>query len=278
MTSGKKIVTLKKQEADMKKSERRIRRAVLITGTVLCMGLSAFPAAAAGRIQKISLYLEGEQAKPGQFLDDTLPEITTSGEKYTIHKYDYVNDRVKWDRRDTPELMVELYYSSGYRLSKETVDKIRIRGLDCAYEKCEWIKKDELEEDDVRGVRIYLTFDALSTPGESAKERMDAIEAKALEAEKKSKKKAKKIRNTEIAYGWYKDANGWWYMEEDGNWHSNEWKNTNGTWSYLDADGYAKTGWFTVSGIWYYAGADGTLFVNTVTPDGYYVNADGAWV
>ena len=144
----------------MKKSERRIRRVVLITGTVLCMGLSAFPAAAAGRIQKISLYLEGQQAKPGQFLDDTLPEITTSGEKYTIHKYDYVNDRVKWDRRDTPELMVELYYSSGYRLSKETVDKIRIRGLDCTYEKCEWIKKDELEEDDVRGVRIYLTFDS----------------------------------------------------------------------------------------------------------------------
>ena len=235
MTSGRKIITLKKQEADMKKSERRIRRAVLITGTVLCMGLSAFPAAAAGRIQKISLYLEGEQAKPGQFLDDTLPEITTSGEKYTIHKYDYVNDRVKWDRRDTPE-------------------------------------------DDVRGVCIYLTFDAFSTPGASAKERKDAIEAKALEAEKKSKKKAKKIRSTEIAYGWYKDANGWWYMEEDGNWHSNEWKNTNGIWSYLDADGYAKTGWFTVDGIWYYAGADGTLFVNTVTPDGYHVNGDGAWV
>ena len=158
------------------------------------------------------------------------------------------------------------------------MEKTRIRGLDCAYEKCEWIKKDELEEDDVRGVRIYLTFDALSTPGASAKERKDAIEAKALEAEKKSKKKAKKIRSTEIAYGWYKDANGWWYMEEDGNGHSNEWKNTNGTWSYLDADGYAKTGWFIVDGIWYYAGADGTLFVNTVTPDGYHVNGDGAWV
>lgn len=114
--------------------------------------------------------------------------------------------------------------------------------------------------------------------GASTKERKDAIEAKALEAEKKSKKKAKKIRSTEIAYGWYKDANGWWYIEEDGNWHSNEWKNTNGTWSYLDADGYAKTGWFTVDGIWYYAGADGTLFVNTVTPDGYHVNGDGAWV
>ena len=118
-----------------------------------------FPISTSGSLQldgfRRSPYLEGEQAKPGQFLDDTLPEIITSGEKYTIHKYDYVNDRVKWDRRDTPELMVELYYSSGYRLSKETVEKTRIRGLDCAYEKCEWIKKDELEEDDVRGVRIY---------------------------------------------------------------------------------------------------------------------------
>lgn len=83
-----------------------------------------------GRIQKISLYLEGEAAKPGQFLDDTLPEITTSAEKYTIHSYDYVNDRVRWDRMDTPELMIDLYYDSGYKLSKETVEKIQLRGLD----------------------------------------------------------------------------------------------------------------------------------------------------
>ncbi len=145
-------------------------------------------------------------------------KITTSGEKYTIHKYDYVNDRVKWDRRDTPELMVELYYSSGYRLSKETVEKTRIRGLDCAYEKCEWIKKDELEEDDVRGVRIYLTFDALSTPGASAKERKDAIEAKALEAEKNRRKKRKKsaARRSLTAGIRTKTAGGIWRRTETG--------------------------------------------------------------
>lgn len=118
MMSGKTAVTSKKQEAGMKKSESRMKRTVLIAGTVLCMGLSVFPAAAAGRIQKISIYLDGEQAKPGQFLDDTLSEITTSRENYTIHRYDYVNDRVKWDRRDTPELMVELYYDTKYKLSK----------------------------------------------------------------------------------------------------------------------------------------------------------------
>ena len=262
----------------MKKTERRMRRTVLIAGTVFFMGLSAFPAAAAGRIQKISLYLDGEQAKPGQFLDDTLPEITTSRENYTIHRYDYVNDRVKWDRRDTPELMVELYYDTKYKLSKETVEKVQLRGLACSYEKFEWIKKDDLDEDDVRGVRIYLTFDAFSTPGVSAKAKKAAIEAKALEAEKRSKKTAQKIRNTEIADGWYKDANGWWYLETDGNYHSNEWKETDGTWSYLDGNGYAKMGWFSVDGLWYYADADGTLLVNTVTPDGYHVNTDGVWV
>ena len=71
---------------------------------------------------------------------------------------------------------------------------------------------------------------------------------------------------------------GWWYLEDDGKWHVNEWKKTGGNWSYLDADGYAKTGWFEVGGIWYCADKTGTLYVNTVTPDGYHVNGDGAWV
>ena len=88
----------------MKKSERRIRRAVLITGTVLCMGLSAFPAAAAGRIQKISLYLEGEQAKPGQFIS----MYTNDGSKLlprpiSICEIDAVNGRLRVVYRVTGE-------------------------------------------------------------------------------------------------------------------------------------------------------------------------------
>ena len=93
---------------------------------------------------------------------------------------------------DTPELMIDLYYDSGYKLSKETVEKIQLRGLECTYEKCEWLRKDDLEEDGVRGVRIYLKFPAFSTPGESAKAKQEAIEAEAAELEKKSKKKAKR--------------------------------------------------------------------------------------
>lgn len=269
---------IKEEQVSMKKNQRKLRQVGFIAGILLCAGINVFPASAAGRIQKISLYLEGEAAKPGQFLDDTLPEITTSAEKYTIHSYDYVNDRVRWDRMDTPELMIDLYYDSGYKLSKETVEKIQLRGLECTYEKCEWLRKDDLEEDGVRGVRIYLKFPAFSTPGESAKAKQEAIEVKAAELEKKSKKKAKRLRDTSVANGWYQDANGWWYLEDDGKWHTNEWKQTGGSWSYLDADGYAKTGWFEVGGIWYCADKNGTLYVNTVTPDGYHVNGDGAWV
>ena len=142
-----------------------------------------------GGSRKFPFILRGEAAKPGQFLDDTLPEITTSAEKYTIHSYDYVNDRVRWDRMDTPELMIDLYYDSGYKLSKETVEKIQLRGLECTYEKCEWLRKDDLEEDGVRGVRIYLKFPAFSTPGESAKAKQEVIEAEAAELEKKSERK-----------------------------------------------------------------------------------------
>ena len=39
-----------------------------------------------------------------------------------------------------------------------------------------------------------------------------------------------------------------------------------------------ETGWFTVSGKWYYANESGALATNTITPDGYTVNADGEWV
>lgn len=192
---------IKEEQVSMKKNQRKLRQVGFIAGILLCAGINVFPASAAGRIQKISLYLEGEAAKPGQFLDDTLPEITTSAEKYTIHSYDYVNDRVRWDRMDTPELRIDLYYDSGYKLSKETVEKIQLRGLECTYEKYEWLRKDDLEEDGVRGVRIYLKFPAFSTPGESAKAKQEVIEAKAAELEKKSKKKAKRLRDTSVANG-----------------------------------------------------------------------------
>ncbi len=38
-----------------------------------------------------------------------------------------------------------------------------------------------------------------------------------------------------------------------------------------------QTGWVEVSGKWYYFDKSGALLTNTITPDGYYVNANGEW-
>ncbi len=151
---------------------------------------------------------------------------------------------------------------------------------DCAYEKCEWIKKDELEEDDVRGVRIYLTFDALSTPGASAKERRMPLRRKLWKRRKNSKKQSEKNpQPRRFAYGWYKDANGWWYMERRTETAFQRVEEYKWTWSYLDADGYANDRVVYSRRYLVLCGCpNGTLFVNTVTPDGYHVNGDGAWV
>ena len=64
-------------------------------------------------------------------------------------------------------------------------------------------------------------------------------------------------------YGWVKDSKGWWWSEPSGY--------PKNCWSWIDGnvDGYVEC---------YYFGADGYALLDTTTPDGYKVNADGAWV
>lgn len=63
--------------------------------------------------------------------------------------------------------------------------------------------------------------------------------------------------------GWVKNANDnkWNYYEYD--------KSTNDT--------KKATGWKHIKDSWYFFGEDGTLYENTMTPDGYYVDANGVW-
>ena len=76
--------------------------------------------------------------------------------------------------------------------------------------------------------------------------------------------------------GWVKDGS-WYYLDCSGAMKTG-WLKDNGNWYYLDSSGAMKTGWFTVSGKWYYAYSSGALAINTTTPDGYRVNANGEWV
>ncbi len=63
---------------------------------------------------------------------------------------------------------------------------------------------------------------------------------------------------------WQYDGKGWWYDNQDGTYEAHGWSWING-----NNDGVAEC---------YYFDDNGYLLVNTVTPDGYTVNADGQWV
>ncbi len=55
-----------------------------------------------------------------------------------------------------------------------------------------------------------------------------------------------------------------WVFQEDG-------------WHYYLENGQPGTGWVESNGFFYYLLPDGKSVTDTITPDGYYVNADGAW-
>lgn len=114
---------------------------------------------------------------------------------------------------------------------------------------------------------------------------------------------------------WRQDANGWWFAGTDGSypkagWAQLEW-NGQKLWYHFDTNGYMSTGWIQdggncdylhaagdgnrgfmhtgwqeIGGKWYYFHKDtdgaalpvGAMLSNTVTPDGYTVGSDGAWI
>ncbi len=71
---------------------------------------------------------------------------------------------------------------------------------------------------------------------------------------------------TSFAAGWQQNETGWWYGTNADNtsWYSN-------TWQWLDGNGDEIEEC-------YYFDANGYALLNTNTPDGYTVDANGAWV
>ena len=48
--------------------------------------------------------------------------------------------------------------------------------------------------------------------------------------------------------------------------------------AYLRQMAPVREEWVNDAGKWYYLGADGAMLAGTTTPDGYSVDATGAWV
>ena len=84
-------------------------------------------------------------------------------------------------------------------------------------------------------------------------------------------------------YEWKVMNGAWWLVAPNGalktGWHFDT--DYNG-WFYLNGETGMQVGWQLVNGVWYYLnpvsnGTLGLMYANRLTPDGYYVNADGAW-
>lgn len=95
---------------------------------------------------------------------------------------------------------------------------------------------------------------------------------------------------------WQQTADSWWYKNADGTWPSNAWRQIGGLWYYFDENGYMMTGLRNIGDSWYFLGeqgdmktgwiedggnfryfdtATGAMLVNSSTPDGFTVGADG---
>lgn len=89
---------------------------------------------------------------------------------------------------------------------------------------------------------------------------------------------------TSFAGTWNSDSKGWWYLTDDYKYPVSQWRNIDGDWYYFNESGYTLTGWHWIDGKSYFFndGRNGAfkysaMLRNTKSPDGYDLNADGAW-
>ena len=75
---------------------------------------------------------------------------------------------------------------------------------------------------------------------------------------------------------WENNEKGWWYVNRDGSYPVNNWQQIDSLWYFFDEEGYMKTGWIHWNEKDYFCDESGAMLVNTVTPDGASVGADGA--
>ncbi len=82
--------------------------------------------------------------------------------------------------------------------------------------------------------------------------------------------------------GWLRASDSKWYYLDlvNGDMETGWFYAPDSKWYYFDpVNGDMKTGWIQTSdGKWYYLYADGSCAMNTITPDGYYVDQNGAWI
>lgn len=91
--------------------------------------------------------------------------------------------------------------------------------------------------------------------------------------------------NTPLNEGvWKRNNVGWWYEYPNGSYPTNGWLSIKNVWYCFDHLGYLRLGWIQAGdGKWYYCDPregsnQGAMMTNTITPDGFRVDANGVWV
>lgn len=80
-----------------------------------------------------------------------------------------------------------------------------------------------------------------------------------------------------VKNAWAFIDNKWYLFNDEGNMCIG-WKMIGDLWFYFLPDGSMSTGWNNINEKWYYMMPYGNLLTNSITPDGYKVEKDGAWV
>ena len=79
--------------------------------------------------------------------------------------------------------------------------------------------------------------------------------------------------------GWQQEAEGFRYVDENGEYVISQWISINDEWYYFGSDGYMVTGWHKEGSTWYYLKDDGTMAKDEWVEDGkYYIDSKGKLV
>ncbi|WP_244833369.1 cell wall-binding protein [Clostridium sp. BJN0001] len=115
-------------------------------------------------------------------------------------------------------------------------------------------------------------------------------------------KQYREISKNAYALGWNRNGTGWWYCYDYDNykWYASCWQFIEGEWYYFDENGYAlcsqwflwknewyyldenckavHSAWKQINGKWYYFyDSSCKMAHDCYTPDGYWVDSNGAW-
>ncbi|AWK51709.1 cell wall-binding protein [Clostridium beijerinckii] len=82
--------------------------------------------------------------------------------------------------------------------------------------------------------------------------------------------------NKTVGSFFVRDKDGQWVYSLNGELKTG-WKLINNKWYFMNNNGIMQRGWIKTNGIWYYLLNNGEMAVNTLTPDGYKVDKNGAW-